>query len=258
MNDTNGIIYIDSRQSIKAYDKKADMVFNNRFSLQGVKKIALCSYDFTYDIDNINALNRTAYIETTSQTYPVRLTPGKYNYEDLAVVIKLSLQATGLGVFTVVYDKSVFIINSPVLFRFIQGPDPHSDWSDMIGMGKRESYALEHISISVVDISYTRAIYICSDSLHSYKDKADSLTNNRNNILEIVYVNKDANLGNSKDVDAPASNNAHHITDRIAELKWVNFMSGRDLQNIDIKLYDDDGYLLDGSKFDYILQILTM
>lgn len=257
MNDTNGIIYIDSRQSIKAYDKKADMVFNNRFSLQGVKKVALCSYDFTYDIDNINKLNKVAYIETTTQTYPVTVTTGKYNYDELATAIQSALIATGLGAFVVTFNVNSYEIAGPVLFRFLQGPDPHSDWSDMIGMDKRGSYATTQFSVGVVDISYTRSIYICSDALHSYKDKADSLTNNRNNILEIVYVNKDSNLGNSKDVDAPTSNNAHHITDRIAELKWINVQSGRDFQNIDIKLYDDDGYLLDGSKFDYILQLLT-
>lgn len=257
-NETNGIIYIDSKQSIKTYDKKADMVFNNRFSLQGIKKIALCSFDFTYDIDNINNLNNTSYIETTTQSYPVIIANGKYNYTQLATAIDTALTNTGLGSFTVTYVGTSYVIIGPVQFRFIYGPATRSDWADMIGMDKKGSYGLTQTSISVVDITYTRAIYICSDILHAYKDKIDSLTNNRNNILEIVYVNKDYNLGNDKDVDAPLSNNAHHITERINNLKWVNMQSGRDMQNIDIKLYDDDGDLLSGSKFDYVLQIITM
>ena len=257
-NETNGAIYIDSRQSIRTYAKKADMEFNNRFTLQGIKKIALCSYDFVYDLDNINDLNNTAYIETTSQSYPIKIANGKYNYTQLATAIDNGLTTTGLGSFTVTYSGTSFEIVGPVLFRFIYGPAIHTDWADMIGMGKRVSYALTQISVGVVDISYTKAIYICSNALHSYKDKADSLTNNRNNILEIVYVNKDAYLGDDKDANAPITNQAHHITDRIAELKWVNLMSNRDFNQIDIRLYDDDGFLLEGDKFEYILQILTM
>ena len=256
---TNGQIIINSYQANRSYTTKADLVFNNRFSLQGASKVALCSFDFCCDLDTITRLNNTAYIETSTQSFPVTVANGKYNYVELASAIEAGLVASGApALFSVSYTGTLFNINSSIPIRFIYGPDSHSDWADMIGMDKRGTYLLLNSSVGVVDISYTRAIYICSDILHEDKNKADVMTNGRNNILEIVYVNPNANLGNDKDIDAPTTNNAHHITERISELKWINLMKLKDYNNIDIKLYDDDGFLLEGSKFNYTLQLLTI
>ena len=255
---SNGLLIIDSQQSIKNYQQKSNLIFNNRFSLVKASKIALSSIDIVTDLDTISRLNSTAYIETSTQSFAVTVAVGKYNYIELAVAITVALTNTGLGAFGAAYTGSSYYISAPVGIKFINGPDSHSDWADMIGMDKQGQLTTTLSSVGVVDISYTRAIYVCSDVLHSYKKMLDSTTNNVNNILGIVYINKDANLGNDKDTSAPETNNAHHSTPDIHNLKWIDLQESQDLQQIDIKLYDDSGFLLEGSKFSYVLSILII
>lgn len=245
----SGYIIIDSKKAIKNGADNNALSYNKYFNLQGVNYVALYSYDFLYNIDNVNDYNNTAYIDTGSQSFPVIIPNGNYTGITLAPAIKSALDGLGLGVWSVGYTTEKFVITGPIIFKFIQGPNEDTNWSDMCGFEKYDfNLSLSNSSVYPVDLVYTNSVYIVSNILHSDKYKVDSSTNLRNNILGIVYVKKNKDLG---------ENVKHHITEYNHVLKWIKTRDNRDLQNIDIQLFDDNGRPLNGTNYNYVLTLMT-
>ena len=259
MEKTNGYIYLSSKDSAdSALANKASIVYVNTISLIDSSKICLSSFDFLYYIDNINDLNNISYLDTGSQSYPILLSNGKYDYDELGTEVESKLNALGLGAFVVTFSDNKYVITSPVpVFFTTNYRSSHTDFIDMMGILKNTSLNTTFTSL-YVDIAYTNNIFICSDVIHSNKKLHDNNTTSRiNNILGVIYVNANNSLGSDKITGSPIDiTNPKHITERIHNLKWINQYETRDIGRIDINLYDDDGFLIPNYQFKYTLELM--
>lgn len=228
---------------------------------EDINGIGLSSFDFLYGFCNINTMTQTAYFETATQTYPVTLDIGFYDYDTLKDEIILKLNALGLGAFALTFTDNIYALGAPVPIKFINNVrSVGRDWVDMVNFQKNTVLKVNHIG-GTANISYTNAIYILSDELHKRGTISDGTsTLNFSNVLGVVYIDKDRDMGSDKiitDISRP-----RHITDRLNPIKWINKDSNNAITTLNIRLVDERGYDLpkrtDGcGSVKYILELQT-
>lgn len=249
MDSTQALLYLDSDDRIRNfYDiDTSDVSFNVNFKANSVKRIALASYDFSIDFDNINESNNIVVIDNGVSSFPIGLPIGKYTYSQLAAEIQISLNMAGLGAFTVSYLGGRFEITAPVPIKFLPNPFRPSgkDWADMISIKKTQF--LETVFLGgVADISYTNKIYIVCDDMHRFKWVTDeSSTQRLQNVLGVVYVNDSSKLDDSLILPK-------HATTRLPWLKWINHKLLTELGPVRVALRDDRGQPIPDSQKDKI------
>jgi hypothetical protein len=240
-NESYSYLYFDSddRENKELADV-SNVTFRTNFRANDAKYLSLSSYDFVYAINNINENNRTAFIDTSIQTFQITLDTGNYNFTTLATQIQIQLVLAIVGT-TCTFSNGVYTITSPVPIRFITNPaNPTGrDWGDMIGMTKDGVRSLTLIG-GIPDISYTNKLYIICDTANRFKDKADESSCNRiNNCLGVVYVNPDLFMESPPDTIIQ-----HHATRQIFNLKWIKHRAQEDIGTVGIYLLDDRGQRL--------------
>lgn len=241
MSNTSALMYLDSDDRENKVDADVTNVsFVTNFRANQAVRLAMSSYDFVYAINNINNNNRTAFIDTAIQTFPVTLTNGNYNYAQLAVEIAIQLNTLGLGLFVVTFANGVYNITAPVPIRFITNPQrPNSrDWGDMITMTKSPPLRSTLLIGGIPDISYTNKLYVICDPAHRFKVMGDESTVQKlNNVLGVVYVNDSLQMA----APDPSTINIHHATRDIHNTKWVMHRNNEDVGVMTILLLDDRG-----------------
>jgi len=252
--DTNGLIVISSKDSTSRI--KSEAKFSGSFTFNGLKSFGLRSYNITADLPTIGELNRVAYIDTGSQTYPVTLDLGWYDYESLKLEILGKLTALGLGLFSLSYDEYRYVLQAPLPIRFIKPVSYHVDWAQMIGMpidGELQTLTYG----GVVDISYTDTIYIVSNALNSYKDRLDIATSNRvTNILGVVYTSPSQDL-TSPTFIYPPSYGTKNMSYIFESPKMINLQKNIEYRTVDISLLDADGAPLPEGSVKYTIELVT-
>ena len=251
----NGYIYISSNDIDN--NDKSNFTFSNIGNVTNISNVGLSSFDFVYAINNVNANNKTSFIEVTDPappnnktSYPVTLTEGNYNGADLATEIQTKLNALGaVGVFAVVYNNGIFTITNPTAkFSFITGANKNKNWSAMIGF--RNNLINENSFISEGgSLVYTNCIYIVSSKLHQGNKVQDaaSIAGLYSSIIGVIYVNQNRYTDDIK---------PRHITSRIEQIKWLQIKEFQYISDIDIRLVDDSGRSLPNG-FSYNLEIKT-
>ena len=247
MDSTQALLFLDSDDRIRGFDDidTSDVSFDVNFKANSVKRIALASYDFAVDFDNINENNNIAVIDNGLSSFPIELTLGKYTYSQLATQIQTQLNAAGLGVFTVSYVNSRYEITAPIPIKFISNPfrPTGKDWADMISIKKTSQLSLSFVG-GVADIAYTNKLYVVCDDAHRFKLVSDeSSTQRLQNVLGVVYLNEDSNLNDT--IIQPK-----HATERLPWLKWINHKLLTELGPVRIVIRDDRGLSIPPSQKD--------
>jgi hypothetical protein len=240
MDSTQALIFLDSDDRIKNSSaiNNGDVAFPVNFKANTVKRMALASYDFMVNFDNINESNNRVVIEDTLLvSYVVTVPPGKYTHSALATAIDVALTATGLGAFTVTYNADGrYSITAPVQIFFQENPfNPGGkDWADMIGIRKGSPFATVFDG-GVADIAYTDKLYIVCDDVHRFKLVSDEASNQKlQNVLGVVYVNENSKLDDTL-LDPK------HATNRLPWLKWVKHKLLTELGPLSVSIRDDRG-----------------
>jgi len=238
---SRGNIYLSSQDKTPREDEQ---LIRFDVNLQDdINGVALSSYDFVYGFCNINSLSKNGFIQTATQTYPVTLDVGFYDYAELLTEMLAKLNALGLGVFLMSFTDNIYSLISPVPIEFIENPLPVGrDWVDMANFQKQAGLSTSHIG-GTANLAYTDAIYITCDELHRRQNIFDTSSNqNIANVLGVVYVNKDKEMLSDKvieDVMRPK-----HITDRLNPLKWISKDNNNNFRVITIRLVDERGFEL--------------
>jgi len=260
--DATGYLYLDSDdRDNKPNPDVVDITFPVNFRGNRVEHIALRSYDFVIQIDNINERNQTAYIDDGTTTYPVTLSIRTYDIFQLRDELITELGLLGLGVWAITLFEGKFQIVAPVPVTWITNPvSPKGrDWADMIGIIKEVPLSLFHNG-GLADIAYTNKIYITSQDINRFKTYSDESSNRRiTNALGVVYVNSNLSLGNEKVLLSPETVMGHHATRPIDVPKWIDHRDMTDIGIIRIILLDDRGETIPESQkgnLKYSLEIM--
>lgn len=251
----NGYIYISSNDIENA--DKSNYNFSSIGNVTNISNVGLSSFDFVYAIDNINANNKTSFIEVTDPTppnnktsYPVTLTEGNYNGADLATEIQTKLNALGaIGVFSVVYNNGIFTITNPTAkFSFISGSNRNKNWSGMIGFSNNLINENTFISQGG-SLVYTNCIYIISSKMHQGNKVQDAASGAGiySAVVGVIYVNENRYTDDIK---------PRNITNRIEQIKWLQIKEYQYISDVDIRLVDDSGRSLPNG-FSYNLEFKT-
>lgn len=248
-------IYINSRD--RPPNQNADKAtYRTNVRQDGVGEIGLASYDFLTQFDNINSVSGTSYIETSSQTFPVVLDNGWYDYTDLATEIttQCAAQAPTVGVVCSFIDYK-FEITATTAMRFIFNPVQigAKSWSIMIG-APHDGILQHNITCGVADINYTNALFILSNSVCKRSIKHDYGSNsNVSNVLGVVYLYEDRQEIEGKDKSAP-----QHATQDLSAIKFINFDVRDPVATVDIEILDERGLVLPDelkTQFTYVMEL---
>lgn len=242
--DATGYLYLDSDdRDNKPNPDVVDVTFPVDFKGNRVEHIALRSYDFVVQFDNINERNQTAYIDDGGTTYPVTITTRTYDIFQLRSELITELDLLGLGGWAITLFEGKFQIVAPVPVRWITNPvKPQGrDWADMVGIIKDVPLSLFHNG-GLADIVYTNKIYITSQDISQFKTYSDESSSRRiTSALGVVYVNSNLSLGNERIPISPETVIGHHATRPIDFPKWINHRDMSDIGVIRIILLDDRG-----------------
>jgi hypothetical protein len=211
-----------------------------------VQSVGLASYHFTSNITNINENNRRAVIVTATQSFPVTIAAGQYDEVQLAAAVQNAiLSALLLATVTVIFANSIYTITTNVPFYIKTNPfnGGLDDFFDMMGLLKEQPLSNNLISLNVVNLVFTDAVYITSEVLNLNRSKVDYNTNDRTNNVGVMYL--DSDKGNKN-------------YERISDIKYIPYTSNRTIDYIDITLYDDRGSLLPSNNFKYLLEFYTL
>jgi len=249
--DATGYLYLDSDdRDNKPNPDVTDVSFPVNFKGNTIEHIALSSYDFVVQIDNINERNQIAYIDDGTTTYPLLLATRTYDIFQLRDELITNLGLLGLGVWTITLFEGKFQIVAPVPVRWITNPvNPNGrDWADMIGIIKDVPLSLFHNG-RLADLAYTNKIYITSQDINRFKTYSDESSSRRiTNALGVVYVNSNLSLGNEKILLSPETVLGHHATRQIDNVKWISHRDMTDIGTIRIILLDDRGQTIPESQ----------
>lgn len=240
----------DDRGQFETFDNVKYKISSYQYRLNS---IGVASYTVMYSCPNINENNNIAYIETATQTYPIILPVGYYDYITFRNEMIAQLLTLGLGAFTVSYTpQQTILITGPVPFKFITNPlfPAGRDWSDMAGMKKNTPLNTVHSGL-YVDLTYTNSIYITSTSLSRNRQYSDeSSTGRLANIMAVVYVNKNISMESLLPTSAPQELiRPRYITQHYENIKYINLSKDVPIDEINIELYDDRGEKLPPSCF---------
>lgn len=249
--DITGYLYLDSDdRNNKPSSDASEITFPVKFKGNVINYVGLSSYDFVVAFDNINESNQIMYIDDGTTTYPVFLQRQIYDIDALATEAKVVLDALGLGAWTITVRDGKFVVLAPVPIKFLSNPvRPNGrDWADMIGMEKETELKLSHLG-GVADIIYTNKLYVIADEIHQYKSFSDESSSRRlNNVLGVVYVNSNKNLGNENVTFSPDAVFPHHASSQIENIKWIKHRKKDDIGVISILILDDRGYRIPESQ----------
>lgn len=203
-------------------------------SALGVKSCIL-----TIGLNNITENNNKIYIDTGSQSYPVTIFPGIYNYEDLKTSMQSALSSLGLGAFTVTLIKCRYQINAPVAVSYKSlNPISRNIWQMM---GIPENEFLTSAGNLPVNISATNYLHISSYELCHFKKINDGGQAPLNHILCSVPV-LDSQQCDDKDAEAPRYVYPSIVSIEFSNIKYIECSKNATFQNIDLSIYDDDGF----------------
>lgn len=241
--DTKGTIILNS--NFNQEENKNNIIYetiNHNFN----RSIGVSSYKFNYEIPNINPYNNTCILDTGAQSYPVTLDEGIYNRSSLAVEIQNKFNLLGLGAFNVVYDANTqkYTITAPVAIQFKNNviTGNNKDFIYMIGIKKEEPLNSVLTSFYNVNLHYTECIYVTSKTLNKSRDKNEYNNNNVIDNILTVYLDLDKNS----------------IIQRVENIRYININQSSNIDKIDIVLYDDQGRLLYGNSYNYIIEFYTV
>ena len=210
------------------------------FSNSSVRSIEGESFEAFYDIPNINERNNVLLLDDGATSYPVTVAEGTYDYNDLATALEASLNLLGIGVFTVDWDtvnKNKFTIGCPVALKVTNYEIQRRDLGELMGFTKDLPLSLTLLG-SCPDLTYTRNIYVTSDSLHNRK-RIDDQTSTPllNNLMMVVPVH----WNEYYNVAELSPRNIYHQPNIP---KKINFDDTTTISNVDIRLFDDQGEIM--------------
>lgn len=159
------------------------------FGESGIKYIQGESVQFFYNIPNINPRNNVILINTATMSYPVTVPQSFYDYNDLAIALAIQLNLLGLGAFTVTWNTTVyrFVITSPVPINILAYPPLVRDLGAVMGFAYDQALSTT-ITSQGADLTYTRNIYIVSNTINRNKKSNDQTSGQVNNILFTIPV----------------------------------------------------------------------
>jgi len=259
MNNISGLLYLSSDDK-QTYEDVRSIKYNLP-NVDPFTTVSMTSWDFIYGINNINVNNNLAVFETATQSYPVTLVNGNYDYTTFMAQILTQLNTLGLGTFTMTYVNNLYTLNSPVPIVFIINPITGSkDWADMANFPKDN--LLRSVTISgVPDLAYTNCVYICCDELNRRQNIKDATSNQRlNNIMGVVYINNNSYMDPATVLNQVVY--PKHITERPFSTKWINLELGYRVNSMTIQLFDESGMMLplesaNCGSVKYTLEIMT-
>ena len=216
------------------------------FSNTGISEVEGESFNMFYDIPNINERNNVLVLEVGASSFPVTVPEGSYNHISLGTALAVQLNTLGLGAFACAWVPITqkFELTCPVLASVAVYPPLKRDLAKVMGFtyGLAPSLTIDGNS---ADLSYTRDIYVVSDTMHRNKRNDDQASSNLlNNILMIVPVygstivdRSNSGVGTGKEYYLNPRNIFYqpHVTKKIA------FNRDEAVSNINIRLYDDQG-----------------
>lgn len=191
------------------------------------------------NLDNVNPNNTAGiYIDTGSQSFPISLLHGKYNYVDLAAVLQSALNATGSGTYNVLFTGS-YVINSSISFAFRSIESNKSIW-DMIGV-KKDVFSTNHGGYPV-NINATDYLYFSSRELCYHQSHKDIGTASLDNVLIAVpYIRDNQLTYDEKEENGPLSIEPQTIFYDPHERRPIRISESQTIRDVDIRIYDDDG-----------------
>lgn len=257
----NSYLFLDSKNISYGDVSKGNYKLN--LDLQYVNSVGLSSYDLTYNVKNINSVNKDkVYFDDGIQSYPVELEEGWHNYLELATVIQEALNnAVLVGTpFVVSYDSNThsYTITNTTFDFTLRKLTSDRTWLEMIDITPDTPLASSQVGGPNVNLNYTNKIYVVSDKLHQYKQVGDYGAGRVNNVLGVIYIieNEPQQL-NKADDNAPQSIYPKIISKRIENIKYIQQNTSRVLSDIDIQLLDDFGFPMPTGDLDYTLELLT-
>lgn len=242
MDKYSGIFELSSDDRIKGENgDNGDAVFYMNIPDFATDAIGCSAYNVLYSIQNINVNNNTAVFETATQSYPVLLDNGYYNYEELRAEIETVLNTLGLGAFVVALVDYKYTITAPVPIKFVENPAStyKYDWASMINLPKNAGLSVGIIG-GFADISYTNKLIFTCDELHSSKSIGDYTTSeNAGNILCVAYINANKNY-NDADIDKLIQ--PHNVSLDLHNIKWILKRTSQSIYRTRIRVLDSRGY----------------
>ncbi len=216
------------------------------FSEAGIRKMRCTSVQFFYNIPNINARNNVMVITTSTQSFIVTVPETFYDYNALAAALAVQLNTLGLGLFTVVWNTTIyrFVITSTVPINMVPAPNLKRDLSAVMGFAYNLPRSML-ITAQMADLAYTRNLYITSSALNRHKRMNDQASNFFNNILYIVpvYPSEEFKRDNAVIDTHSYLLNPRNIYIEYFHPKQLNW-NGDTIGDIDIQVYDDQEELL--------------
>ncbi len=216
------------------------------FSEGSIRKFKCTSVQFFYNIPNINARNNTMVITTATQSFLVTVPETFYDYIALAAALAVQLNTLGLGLFTVVWNTTIyrFVITSPVPINMVPFPGQRRDLSAVMGFAYNLPRSMI-ITAQMADLAYTRNLYITSSALNRHKKMNDQASNFFNNILFIVpvYPSEEFKRDNAVVDIYGYLLNPRNIYIEYFHPKQLNW-NGDTIGDVDIQIYDDQEELL--------------
>ena len=249
MEDAGFLVIRSKNRNVQIFPDPANFTLTQSqtsFAEAEIRKFKCTSVEFFYDIPNINARNNVMIITTAGMSYLVTVPETFYDYNALAAALAVQLNTLGLGLFTVVWNTTIyrFQITSPVSINMVPFPGQLRDLSAVMGF----AYNLPRstaITGQMADLAYTRNLYITSNALNRHKKMNDQASNFFNNILFIVpvYPSEEFKRDNASVHDSGYLLDPRNISIEYFHPKQLHWNKDT-VGDIDIQVYDDQEELL--------------
>ena len=241
----SALVVIDSRDA-SPNQKLGDARYNLDANSRGYRSLALVEYELVLDVPHINSNNNIAVFVTPTTSYPIEIPVGSYDVNDLATALQAQLIAEIGGLWTVAYSAVTgkYTINSPVPFNIESNPILVGSWDFARMMGfPVDGPATSSMVSGLVDLAYTKSVFICSRIAHERTRQRDLTSNGRAaDILAVVHLREDAESAALQDFTKGI------YQARIETPKVVRFDTDTALASLDIVILDDRGQPLPGDE----------
>ena len=248
MNNTTSYVVINSKYRTRDSRSTSDFTYNIGSTLE-VDGVTIKSVSIPFTQYNVNAYNSTLRVNNGGTSYDLAVTQGQYTATDLATHLVSLIQGAIGGVVTIAVNPTTKKIDftSTTPFRFSTSKTLSSLVKYLginYGTGFYPTTASSAFSAqNVPELQGSNNFYLASNVLS--QGFASILTNGIR-VPIVMPVPIDVEWGQVQQYE---SNDVELNTKRFARLQ--------NLQNIDIKLYDDDLNIVDlnGSDIEVVIQI---
>lgn len=227
-------------QSISSTNFKIS--FNNAQSLQSVKRIIIKNAVLPNVMYNVNSLNNIFTYKIGATPFNITLSVGQYILSDLITAIEAHANALGVGLTILLNNttkKLEFASTTPITYL----TETENIMARILGLTSGSvGDVLTFPAPGFPDLSGVQTLYIASEVLSDGSNLIDAVLQ-AVPVIAVIPIN------------VPYGGFAQYSTEHsdIDHIDYGSQSSGKNIQHIDVRVYDDTGDIVDFQGLDWVM-----